>query len=204
MNSYGFVKEAGVIWKERGCIKGMDIDYLPKTMCGGKQHGYFLMPPSYNGSQWRNFLLPLDFAKQHTYLTWSDNEDGTTLTSPLSVFVSFDIGLVYVRTYVSEPPHQTLIACLSTGEESDNICVISTWWRAPREPAQEMIWVELSTINRLITTGWFSPSKPSLHRLIQIHPLWGHSCPSQSNRTTPTPTPQPAIVPDCVFTVCCD
>lgn len=113
----------------------------------------------------------------HTELTWSDNEDGTTLTSPLSVFVSFDIGLAYVRTYVSEPPHQTLIACLSTGEESDNICVISTWWRAPREPAQEMIWVELSTINRLITTGWFSPSKPSVHRLIQIHPLWGHSCP---------------------------
>lgn len=92
-----------------------------------------------------------------------------------------------VRTYVSEPPHHTLIACLSTGEESDNICVISTWWRAPREPVQEMIWVELSTINRLITTGWFSPSKPSPYRLIQIHPLWGHSCPRQSNRTTPNP-----------------
>lgn len=95
--------------------------------------------------------------------------------------------LVWRRTYVIEPPQQTLIACLSTGEESDNICVISTWWRAPREPAQKMIWVELSTINRLITTGWFSPSKPSLHRLIQIHPLWGHSCPRQSNCTTPTP-----------------
>lgn len=49
MISHWFVKEAGGIWKVRGCIKSMDIDYLPKTVCEGKQHGYFLMPPSYNG-----------------------------------------------------------------------------------------------------------------------------------------------------------
>lgn len=170
-------------------------------MCEGKQHGYFLMPPSYNGHmpQWREMFVAFRLCEMaHTELTWSDNEDGTTLTSPLCFCVIWH--WCGIRTYVSEPPHQTLIVCLSTGEESDNICVISTWWRAPREPAQEMIWVELSTINRLITTGWFSPSKPSLHRLIQIHPLWGHSCPRQSNRTTPNPQSYQIVFLQCATT----
>ncbi len=98
--------------KSRKMYLRMDADLW------GEQYN-FLMPPSYDG-----YYAPVEKTVSkmfvafrlcetvHTEMTWSDNEDSTALTSPLSGFVSFDIGMAYESTWVSLRTKRWLRVCL--------------------------------------------------------------------------------------------